>query len=114
MYAKAASYTGALQTNPIDVSDSATVESATVISKQITTTVSDDWALCTVWPTGGTMSGGAGTTQRVASMYDNNSAISPAGNVTLTVNNDTSSYMGMIITSFKTATAAGSGFFALL
>jgi len=112
--AVAASYTGALQTSPIDASryEPAALENTSSYSEALTTTTDNSWV---IWGTrnysGVVVSAGANTALReqVLVIYgalfgDSNAAVTPAGSRTLTLTSvSASNFFSDVLVSFKPA-----------
>ena len=110
----ASSYTGALQTAPIDVVryEAAGLNTGTTYAEALTTVADNTWV---IWGTrdysGGTVSAGANTALRAwnpsifgAILADSNAVVTPAGSRTLNLSNSISgNWYSDVLVSFKTA-----------
>lgn len=107
----AVSYTGVIQTSPIDVDGSNTVASANTLSKSLTTTVDNDWAIMIGVAGGGVRYAGLGTILRIDGgsgtnwgLFDSGINLSPTGSKTLKFDWTASAIGGgIIMAAFKPA-----------
>ncbi len=108
-----ASYTGVLQTSPVDVGDKTTSGSSAGLSQSLTTTVDNDWIFASGIDNTQSQSASAGSTQRatvalniVSGIYDNNTSLTPAGTYSIGFDMAGAQSCGIIAFALKPAPSA--------
>jgi hypothetical protein len=89
--AASASYTGVATSGIPDASDTTTQSSGATIVCTVTTVLDNCWGVMGAWNNDSSPAAGSGTTERAetsnCAIYDNNSAKTPPGSLTLTATN---------------------------